>query len=45
MAGKIDINFEVVEAMLYYWQALNDKEKVPERFIYDIAEMPGLKDA
>lgn len=45
MAGKIDINFEAVEAMLYYWQALKDKEKVPERFIYDIAEMPGLKDA
>jgi len=45
MAGKIDINFEVVEAMLYYWHALKDKEKVPEKFIYDIADMPGLKDA
>ena len=45
MAGKIDINFEAIEAMLYYWHALKDKEKVPERFIYDIAEMPGLKDA
>lgn len=45
MEGKISINFEVVEAMLYYWHALKDKEKVPEKFIYDIAEMPGLKDA
>jgi hypothetical protein len=45
MAGKININFEAIEAMLYYWHALKDKEKVPEKFIYDIAEMPGLKDA
>jgi hypothetical protein len=45
MAGKININFEAVEAMLYYWHALKDKEKVPEKFIYDIAEMPGLKDS
>lgn len=45
MAGKIDINFETIESMLYYWHTLKDREKVPERFIYDIAEMPGLKDA
>ncbi|HEY5576516.1 MAG TPA: hypothetical protein VIK34_07350 [Clostridiaceae bacterium] len=45
MAGRIDINYESVEAMLYYWHALKDKEKVPEKFIYDIAEMAGLRDA
>jgi len=45
MAGKIEINFEAVEAMLYFWNSLKDKEKVPEKFIYDIAEMPGFKDA
>ena len=44
MAGKIDINFETIESMLYYWHTLKDREKVPERFIYDIAEMPGMKD-
>jgi hypothetical protein len=45
MAEKIMINFEAVEAMLYYWHSLKDREKVPEKFIYDIAEMPGLKEA
>ncbi len=39
----MNINFEAIEAMLYFWQALKDKEKVPEIFIYEIAEMPGLK--
>ncbi len=43
MAGKVDINFETIESMLYYWHTLKDREKVPERFIYDIAEMPGMK--
>jgi len=45
MERKIIKNLEVIEAMLYYWHALKDKEKVPEKFIYDIAEMPGLTDA
>jgi hypothetical protein len=45
MAGEIVINFEAVEAMLYFWQALKDREKLTEKFIYDIAEMPGLKDS
>lgn len=45
MGKKIKINLEAIEAMLYYWHALKDKEKVAEKFIYDIAEMQGLKDA
>lgn len=43
MAKEIKINLEAVEAMLYYWHALKDKEKVPEKFIYDTAEMPEFK--
>ncbi|ATW25145.1 hypothetical protein [Candidatus Formimonas warabiya] len=45
MGDRIKINLEAVEAMLYYWHALKDREKVAEKFIYDIAEMPGLTDA
>jgi hypothetical protein len=45
MAGKISVNYETVEAMLYYWHSMKDREKVPEKFIYEIAEMPGLKGA
>ncbi|MEN3004229.1 hypothetical protein [Dehalobacterium formicoaceticum] len=45
MNTKITKNLEVIEAMLYYWNALKDKEKVTEKFIYDIGEMPGLTNA
>jgi len=45
MEKKIVKNLEAVEAMLYYWHALKDREKVAEKFIYDIAEMPGLTGA
>lgn len=44
MLKKISINFEAVEAMLYFWQAIKDKENIPEKFIYDIAEMTGMKE-
>lgn len=43
MINRIKVNLEAVEAMLYFWQAANDKENVSEMFIYDVAEMPGLK--
>ena len=42
MSGKIKIDLEAIEAMLYYWHALKDREKVAEKFIYDLTEMPGL---
>lgn len=45
MLKNIKINLEAIEAMLYYWHVIKDKEKVPEKFIYDIVEMNGLKDA
>lgn len=42
MINRIKVNLEVVEAMLYFWQAVNDRENVSEMFIYDVAAMPGL---
>ena len=43
MIERIKVNLDVVEAMLYFWQSTNDREKVSEQFISDITEMPGLK--
>lgn len=42
MINRIKVNLEAVEAMLYFWQAVNDRENISEMFIYDIAAMPGL---
>lgn len=42
MLNRIKVNLEAVEAMLYFWQAVNDREAVSEMYIYDIAAMPGL---
>lgn len=42
MIKNIKVNLEAVEAMLYFWQAVNDHESISEIFIYDIAAMPGL---
>ncbi|WP_432665511.1 hypothetical protein R9X47_04405 [Wukongibacter baidiensis] len=40
---RIKVNLEVIEAMLYYWQATSDKEKVGEGYLNDIANMPSMK--
>ncbi len=42
MISRVKVNLEAVEAMLYFWQAVNDRENISEMFIYDIAAMPGL---
>lgn len=42
MINRVKINLEAIEAMLYFWQAVNDRESISEMFIYDIAAMPGL---
>jgi hypothetical protein len=42
MINRIKVNLEVIEAMLYFWQAVNDRESISEMFIYDVAAMPGL---
>jgi len=42
MLQRIKINMDLVEAMLYFWQATNDREKVSEQYLNDISKMPGL---
>ena len=36
-------NLEAVESMLYYWDAIHDKEKVHEQFLADLAAMPAMQ--
>ncbi|NLJ99423.1 MAG: hypothetical protein GX320_09220 [Tissierellia bacterium] len=43
MIKRIKTNLDVVEAMLYYWEATNDKEKVGEPYILSIADFPEMK--
>ena len=42
MVQRIKVNLEAVEAMLYFWQAASEKENIPEKFFYDVAEMEAL---
>jgi hypothetical protein len=42
MINRIKVNLEAIEAMLYFWQAVNDRDNISEMFIYDVAAMPGL---
>ena len=37
MLKRIVLNLEVLEGMLYFWQATKDKEKVGEAYIMSIA--------
>lgn len=37
MLKSVNINLEILEAMLYFWQATKDKEKVGEAYILSIA--------
>lgn len=38
MVKTITVKMDVIESMLYFWQATNDKEKVGENYIYSIAD-------
>jgi len=38
MIKSINVKMDVIESMLYFWQATNDKEKVGENYIYSIAD-------
>lgn len=47
MIKTVNIKMDVIESMLYFWQATNDREKVGENYIYSIAdreEMSSLYD-
>lgn len=43
MVQRIKVNFDTVEAMLFFWQTTNDREKVTEKYLNDVANMEGLK--
>lgn len=43
MVKRVKVNLEEIESMLYFWQATNDKERVAESYLHEIASMPGLK--
>lgn len=40
---KIKVNMDAIEAMLFYWHSVCEKEKVSDQYIWDITELPGLK--
>ncbi len=42
MLKNIKVNLEEIEAMLYFWHATCEKEKVSESYLHTIAQMPGL---
>ena len=42
MVQRIKLNLEEIESMLYFWQATNDREKVAETYLNEIATMAGL---
>lgn len=42
MIKRIEIKLDVIEAMLYFWQSTNEKEKVGEGYINNIAEFPAM---
>lgn len=43
MLKNIKVNLEIMESMLYFWQATKDREKVGENYILSIAEKDGMK--
>ncbi|GFN35576.1 TDE2712 family protein [Tepidimicrobium xylanilyticum] len=43
MIKSIKTNLDVIEAMLYYWQATSEKEKVGESYILSIGDFPEMK--
>lgn len=42
MLKKVKLNLEEIEAMLYFWHAMGEREKISESYLYTIAEMKGL---
>ncbi|TGE31827.1 hypothetical protein [Desulfosporosinus sp. Sb-LF] len=43
MIERIMVNLDVVEALLFYWHSIKERNKVSELFIFDVMDMPGLK--
>ncbi len=43
MIKNIKINIDIVEAMLYFWQATSENEKTGESYIISIGEYPDME--
>jgi hypothetical protein len=43
MIEKIKVKFDVLEAMLYYWQVTSEKGKVGEDYIISIGDFPDME--
>jgi len=43
MIQRVNVNLDAVEAMLFFWQSIKDRQKVSELFIFDVTDMLGLK--
>lgn len=39
---RLKVDMQAIEAMLYYWEATRDREKVNERFLNEVANMPAM---
>lgn len=44
MLKNVKVNLEVLESMLYFWQATKDREKVGEQYIISISEKEEMKE-
>lgn len=42
MLKNIKVNLEIMESMLYFWQATKDREKVGEQYIASISEKDAM---
>lgn len=43
MIQRVNVNLDAVEALLFFWYSIKDRQKVSELFIYDVTDMLGLK--
>lgn len=43
MIRSIKVNLEEIESMLYFWQSTNERQRVSEEFLREVANMQGLK--
>lgn len=43
MIKSIKVNLEEIESMLYFWQSTNERQRVSEDFLREVADMQGLK--
>lgn len=42
MVAHVRLNLEEIEAMLYFWHATAEREKVSESYLNQVANMPGI---